>query len=217
MRVLAIADEVSEALYGPTLKEIDPDLVVSCGDLPFEYLEYIVTVTNVPLVYVLGNHDPSLRRRDEPGSVWTPGYITESHHDEPGPQGCTSTEGRIVDEAGLRIAGLGGSLRYSEGPNQYTQGQMRKRAGKVRRAAARKRLFDRKPVDLVIAHSPPAGVGDREDGVHEGFDAFHGLVRALRPRYLIHGHVHTYGNTVPDHQLRTTTVINAVGHRVLEV
>jgi len=38
-RILAIADEVSEALYGGSLSDLKPKLVVSCGDLPFDYLE----------------------------------------------------------------------------------------------------------------------------------------------------------------------------------
>src|SRR5215210_4093008 len=59
MKILAISDEVVEFLYGPQLKEqyADVDLVLGCGDLPFYYLEYIVTVLNVPLYYVPGNHD----------------------------------------------------------------------------------------------------------------------------------------------------------------
>jgi len=35
----------------------DVELVLSCGDLPYYYLEYIVSMLNVPLLYVHGNHD----------------------------------------------------------------------------------------------------------------------------------------------------------------
>lgn len=217
MRILAVADEVSEALYGPTLKEIEPDLVVSCGDLPFDYLEYIVTVTNVPLAYVFGNHDPSLKRRQDPRDVWKPGYLTEAHHPEPGAQGCTLVDNRLVDVAGVRILGLGGSQRYNDGPHQYTERQMRSRARRLGTLARLKRIGERRKVDLIVTHSPPAGVGDLDDGVHEGFRALHPLMATLKPRYLIHGHIHPYGNASVDRELNGTTVINAVGYRVLEI
>src|SRR5262249_58105031 len=51
-RLLAVADEVDEALYGDALSRLRPDLIVSAGDLPFDYLENLVTRANVPLVYV---------------------------------------------------------------------------------------------------------------------------------------------------------------------
>ena len=60
-RILAVADEVDHSLYGPRLKELRPDLILGCGDLPFEYLEYLRAAAEVPLLYVHGNHDPSLR------------------------------------------------------------------------------------------------------------------------------------------------------------
>jgi len=51
-RILAIADEVDEGLYGDKLDRLDPHIVLSCGDLPFDYLEHIVSRLNVPLLYV---------------------------------------------------------------------------------------------------------------------------------------------------------------------
>src|SRR5215471_15859877 len=69
-RVLAVADEVADALYGDTLDRLKPDLILSCGDLPFEYLENLVTRAGVPLLYVLGNHDPDPRPRAEPETGW---------------------------------------------------------------------------------------------------------------------------------------------------
>ena len=62
IRILAVADEVDDNLYAADLKKLQVDLVVACGDLPFDYLETLVTMASVPLVYVPGNHDPDLRR-----------------------------------------------------------------------------------------------------------------------------------------------------------
>src|SRR5215472_15396160 len=118
MRLLAIADEESDALWGDTLRDLKPDVIVSCGDLSFEYLENLVSRTDKPLLYVPGNHDPDLRPPPDP---WALRYSTE---DGVGPPGCESVDGRIGEAAGLRIAGLGGSIRYRPGPNQYTQREM---------------------------------------------------------------------------------------------
>src|SRR6267378_872197 len=121
-RILAIADEVDEALHTDKLGRLRPDLVVSCGDLPFDYLEYIASCVDVPVLYVPGNHDPELR---SPDPTWAP---LRSDPPRLGPQGADNADGRIVVAAGLRIAGLGGSMRYRPGPHQYTDAEMRWRA-----------------------------------------------------------------------------------------
>ncbi len=126
-------------------------------------------------------------------------------------------DGRIEDVAGLRVAGLGGSIRYREGPNQYTQKEMRGRARRLRRRAAARRLRRRRGVDVLLTHAPPLGVGDEEDPAHQGFEALLDLVERLSPKFLIHGHIHPYGEARPDRQLGTTTVVNAVPFRLLEV
>ena len=51
-RILAISDEVDDALYGDKLYALRPDLIVACGDLPFEYLENLVSRTDVPLLFM---------------------------------------------------------------------------------------------------------------------------------------------------------------------
>src|SRR5258705_3479080 len=121
-RILAVADEVDEGLYGERLPDLSPDLVLACGDLPFDYLEFIVSRLDVPLVFVPGNHDPDLVPH---GELWRPLRVDEP---EVGPPGCINADGRVVEVAGLRVAGLGGSVRYRPRPHQYTQSEMRWRA-----------------------------------------------------------------------------------------
>src|ERR1700680_1615326 len=108
-RILAVADEIDEALYGDKLARLRPDLIASCGDLPFEYLENLVSRANVPLVFVPGNHDPDLRTSDPP---WT---ALRKDARERAPLGADNADGRVVDAAGVRVAGLGGSIRYNRG------------------------------------------------------------------------------------------------------
>jgi hypothetical protein len=214
-RILAVADEVDESLGGEALAQLRPDLVLSAGDLPFDYLEYLVTVLNVPLLYVPGNHDPALReRRGE--LAWPPSVELKDTRDPVGPLGCTNVDGRIEDVAGIRVAGLGGSVRYREGPNQYTQKEMRRR-GPSAPSKPRPGACAAAAVDVLLTHAPPFGVGDEDDPAHQGFEAFLPLVERLSPKLLVHGHIHPYGEAKPDRQLGATTVVNAVPFRLLDV
>jgi predicted phosphodiesterase len=209
--VLAVADEEAEALYGEALQELKPDLIVAAGDLPFDYLENLVTRAGVPLVYVPGNHDADVRLRPQ---NYGPVVVEQPI---PGPQGCDNVDGKILDAGGLRVAGLGGSLRYRVGPNQYSQRQMRRRALGLELRARWRRLLGRPGVDILLTHAPPLGLGDGEDLPHRGFAAFHRLVGVLRPRLLVHGHVHPYGRQRDDRELGATQVVNAVPYRLLEL
>jgi Icc-related predicted phosphoesterase len=210
-RILAIADVVDEALYGDKLDELRPDLVVSAGDLPFDYLEYIVSRLDIPLVFVPGNHDRDLSPSD---STWAP---LRAEVPNLGPQGCINADGRIVEAAGLRIAGLGGSLRYRDGPNQYSQSAMGRRAFGLEARGRVKRALDGRATDIILTHAPPAGVGDAADQAHQGFEAFHRLARALGSRLLVHGHIHPYGARQADRRLGETLVVNAIPSRLIEL
>lgn len=210
-----MSDEVDEVLYGESLERIEPDVVVSCGDLPFDYLEYLITRLCVPVLYVPGNHDPDLRARGEP--VYPPGPQLEAFEDPPGPGGGTNVDGRIVEVKGLRVAGLGGSIRYKDGPNQYTQTQMRRRARRLRRRAAWWRVRGGVAVDVLVTHAPPRGLGDDDDPAHVGIEALEPLVRRLAPRLLLHGHVHPYGVEQPDRTIGSTRIVNVVPSKILEL
>lgn len=212
-KILAVADEVDESLYGENIQTLHPDLVLGCGDLPFEYLEYLVTRLNVPLLYVPGNHDPELRPDD---TTWAPsrGLIEPP---PPGPEGCTNVDGRIVQEAGLRIAGLGGSIRYKPGPNQYSQAQMSRRALQLGVRIALTRVQQGRKLDVLVTHSPPYGLGEGNDSAHIGFHAFDQLIRRFHPVLAVHGHVHPYGRVLPERTIGSTRVVNVVATRLLEI
>lgn len=205
-RILAVADEESEALYGDELKRIRPDLILAAGDLPFDYLENLLTRAAVPLLYVPGNHDPDVGYHR---SNYGPVVVDEPI---PGPQGCDNVDGRLLDISGLRVAGLGGSIRYKEGPNQYSQRAMRRRALTLEARARLTRL-----PDILLTHSPPRGCGDGDDPPHVGFEAFHRLLRVLKPKLMVHGHLHPYGRKRDDRHWGQTLIVNAVPYRVLEL
>jgi len=213
--VLAVSDEVDDALLADPHAVRAAELIVACGDLPFEYLGHLMNKLNVPLVFVPGNHDPdisgySLSRAGLPLRAGLPAR-------PPWPQGAISAEQRVVDTTGLRLAGLGGSRRYSGGPNQYTEWQQARRARSLTRRARWRRLRDGRGVDVLLTHAPPAGAGDGDDPPHLGFRALRRLTARLQPALLLHGHVHPHGLPPGIHRLGRTVVRNVVGWHLLEI
>jgi hypothetical protein len=194
VRVLAVSDEVDDALAANPAAVRGAEVILACGDLPFEYLGSLMNVLDVPLVFVPGNHDPDVSgyRSSRAGLTLRAGLPARP----PWPDGAINADGAIVDVAGLRLAGLGGCRRYSDGPNQYTDRQQARRARALRRRAWWRRRRDGRGVDVLLTHAPPRGVGDGDDPPHRGFTALPGLIAALRPTALLHGHVHPYGAPV---------------------
>src|SRR5918995_1632384 len=203
MRILCVSDRVERMLYGPNLTSYarGVEAVISCGDLPFDYLEYIVTFLGVPVYYVLGNHDPDPEGPEYPG-------------------GCTPLDGRVVEVEGgeLVLAGLSGSPLYSGGPNQYTQRHMRRRA-RALSVRIRCRGFAGRPrPGIFVTHSPPFGLGDQEDVAHVGFESFVNLIDRHEPSLWLHGHIHLYGPAQERvRQKGETKIVNVYGHQILDV
>ena len=172
----------------------DYDLILSCGDLKADYLSFIVTMANKPLLYVPGNHD--------------------TRYNVKPPEGCTCIDDKIYVHNGLKILGLGGSPVYSGGPYQYTERQMswriKKLALKIKMAGG---------VDIVLTHAPSTGFGDANDYAHRGFDCFNELMDKYNPRLFIHGHVHmNYGYNIPrELQRKDTRIINAYERYEIEI
>lgn len=194
MKILLIADEEEPYLWDYYVpgRLAEYDLILSAGDLNPNYLSFLVTMANKPLLYVHGNHDISYSS--------TP------------PEGCDCIEDSLVTVKGLRILGLGGCQLYNGKAHQYSQEQMQSRARKLRRQIRRAG-----GVDIILTHAPPKGVGDGEDLCHEGFTAFLELMDEYHPRYLIHGHQHMNYRTFTQRVLHygSTEVINACGRYVL--
>lgn len=207
MKILTISDVVERRLYSMNCKKYcgDIDLILSCGDLPFYYLEFLVSVLNVPLFYVFGNHHTK------------PMLTSEGEHiAEPG--GGVNIDNKIIEYHGVLIGGLEGSMLYNYGPKQYTDRQMWGKIRRMKPALWKNRLFKHRSLDILITHAPPEGIHDETDPCHRGFKSFRRFIELYKPRYFIHGHTHRYGlccEWKTDYQ--DTTVINTVGYRVLEI
>lgn len=196
MKILSISDmvvpELSEQYDARQFDGVE--LVLSCGDLPPEYLASIREHLDVPLYYVRGNHD--IRYQNSP------------------PVGCLDIHQRWITFKGLRIMGLEGSRWYNGGPIQYRDYQMRQMIWRMTPG-----LWFKGGVDMVITHAPPRHIHDAEDRCHRGFDSFLKLINRFKPRYFIHGHIHAY-ITDPSQRVTlvgNTHVINTFAYHLLEV
>ncbi len=216
MKILVISDEVVPRLYDPSIEAryADVDLVLGCGDLPPYYLEFIVTVLNVPLYYVKGNHDA---RWDVRVDVMGPLRPTNPVA-MPRPGGCVNIDGKVVEHKGLLIAGLEGCMRYKLGPYQYTQSEMGYKVFRMSARMLRQRVLKGRWLDILITHAAPLGIHDGKDLCHTGFRAFLTLMERFKPQYLIHGHTHVYDRrSASETRYRDTMVLNAHPYRVLEI
>lgn len=196
MKVLLVADEESRYIWDHFDREAfrGVELIVSCGDLKRDYLNFLVTMLPVPLVYVPGNHDGSFMQ-------------------DP-PAGCIDLEKRMFVYKGLRFIGFGGAKSPRRAPCHYTEGRMRLRLW--RRLPE---IFLRRGVDVLVTHAPAEGLGDGADSFHQGFRVFRDILDRYRPRYFIHGHQHLTYNAMQKRILQhgETTVVNAYGHYILDI
>ena len=215
-RVLAVADEIVEQLWTDQVHQhAGVDLIVAAGDLPFDYLEYLANALDRPLVFVPGNHDVDLSGYSNVRGLWTKAGVPVRW---PGPTGAVNADERVVDVAGLRIAGLGGSIRYNKGPNQWTERQQARRARRVSRLAGWRRLRDGRGVDVLLTHSPPLRLRRRTGRAAPGFRLpARRWSRGCGRRLMLHGHIHPHGEPKPDRHLGDTRVVNVVGYKVLDV
>ncbi|MBR1742327.1 MAG: metallophosphoesterase, partial [Lachnospiraceae bacterium] len=137
-------------------------MIISCGDLPPQYLSFLVTFAHGPVLYVHGNHDSCYLK--------TP------------PEGCICIDNRVYEYKGIRIAGLGGCMEYTVGPFQFTEKAMSRRVRKLMPA-----IFFHRGIDIFVTHAPAYGLGDGEDLPHRGFQCFHKILDKYHPKFFIHG------------------------------
>lgn len=207
MKILSVSDTVVPSLYSPLVYEkfSDVDCVIACGDLPYYYQEYIISALNVPLFFVHGNHDSEIEYSDH-------GECTYPH-------GGTDLHQRVVRWNGLLIAGVQGSLRYSNSSKfQYTQQQMWGSVISLIPGMLWNRLVYGRYLDIFATHAPPWGIHDGPDYPHYGIKAFRWLAKTFKPEVHFHGHVHVYKpDTIVETELGPTRVLNTYGYKVTDL
>lgn len=199
MKILAISDKIEESflntgLSGPELKGVE--LILACGDLPSSYMEYMVSILNVPLYYVLGNHDQNLYKK----------HIN----------GCTCLDEKTIVFKNKIIGGLSGSIKYADAKLMYSEVQMHGKIARLFPHLLYNRIRYKRYIDILITHSPILGVHDEPTRVHSGFKALKLFDRQYCPTYHFHGHTmvknHTFSTC-----MHSTQIINVNHYKILEV
>jgi Icc-related predicted phosphoesterase len=206
IKILCISDQVVPIIYSGRARErfADVDMVLSCGDLPYYYMEFVVSMLNVPCYYVHGNHDQPEHTRN--GSVLN----------EPG--GWINLDRRAVAARGVLVGGLEGCLRYKPRARyHYTETQMTLRAWQMIPFLLYNRARYGRYLDILITHAPPLGIHDGLDRPHRGFQIFLWFMKAFRPTYLLHGHKHLYGREPWKSKYQETQVVNVHPFRIIEL
>lgn len=199
--LLAVSDQVDPRIHSATLRERMPDIdvVLGCGDVPARYLEFLADALDRPVYYVLGNHHEELTRKGFSGKRYEP-------------MGCVDIGGRIQrdDRTGLILGGFPGSPKYSrETDQQYSNGEVRWMMIKMIPALLWNRLRYGRYIDVLISHTPPRCINDREDLPHRGFPPLRTFLRWFRPVVHLHGHIHIYDRNEPvETVFADSTVIN---------
>lgn len=202
MKILTVSDIEIGLIYSAQITQRfrDVDMVISCGDLPHYYIEYIVSMLNVPVYFVHGNHaSPAELGTIPPRSM---------------PWGAMNLHRRSVWERGMLLAGIEGCQRYNLGPHQYTQGEMWEMVLGLTPALLYNRLRYGRYLDIFVSHAPPWGIHDMEDLPHRGIKAFRWLIHTFKPAYHFHGHIHVYQTSnLIQTDFEETRIINTYGFR----
>jgi Icc-related predicted phosphoesterase len=219
MKILCIADHIDPLVYSAGIKRRfkDIELVLSAGDLPLNYYDFIMSTLNKPLLFVFGNHNLKGMEHFR-GVSEALGRSSLRREVEAPATGAVHINGRVRREKGVLVAGLGGSRWYNGGENQYTDTQIYLRLVLLAPRLLLNRLRFGRYLDVLLTHAPPLGVHDGQDPCHRGFKALLWFMRVFKPRFLVHGHIHLYsGESVRVSRYGQTTVVNAYEHALIEV
>ncbi|MEA4812626.1 MAG: hypothetical protein VB108_08670 [Anaerolineaceae bacterium] len=207
-KILTLSDVETPAVYNSRIRSRfgEAELAIACGDLPSYYLEYVISMLNIRLYYVNGNH---VQKADS----------EENAERYEHPWGAINLHRKVIfdEEHDLILAGIEGSLRYSRGPHQYTQAEMWKMVmGLVPELLHNKVRYGRY-MDIFVSHASAAGIQDDTDPAHKGVQAFRWLLSTFQPGYHLHGHMHHYNPLRPNlSHFGSTTVVNTYGYREIE-
>lgn len=220
MKILCVSDQIDPLVYSNSVKErfSDVDLVLCAGDLPMEYIDFIVSTLNLPTLFVFGNHNISEfhQYHRTVGSEYKEGlYPVYGGAIYAGFKALTIPTS--VPNKPLLVAGASGSIKYNKGLAQYTDKEMKFKLLKLFPRLLWNKFKYGRYLDIFLTHSPPRHLQDREDPCHQGFTCFRWFLEKFTPRYMIHGHVHLYDLQAQRiTQYEKTEVINVFSHYILD-
>lgn len=206
MKLLTVSDTEVPYLCSPSVNERFQklDLIISCGDLGADYLEFLADALNAPLYFVFGNHQFH--------------SMSDSEHKSMVPQGTNLHERCIVDHGGLILAGIEGSLRYNYGPYQYSELEMWIKVLRFVPIFLINKVRFGRAVDVFVSHAPAWKILDKNDRPHRGSRAFRWLIQTYSPLLHIFGHIHLYRQDAQStYMFRKTLAVNTYGFRQFNI
>ncbi len=222
MKILAVSDKESTRLIHwietspEDLREVD--LIVSCGDLPASYLEFLSHRLDKEVVCVRGNHDPrrgwKQEAEEEPHTfLEIPMYHQDLHS-------LQDIHGQLFVFKDWVLMGFEGCLWYNGKGPQYSENDMAKIVRNSELKFGIQRFVDwfkgKKHKLMIVSHAPPFGIHDDADLCHRGFQCFRHLMDDLTPTLWLHGHT-AYENIV-DNQIsiyQKTSILNTYEYRFI--
>ena len=220
LKILCISDKIDPLIYSNNIKKRfnDIDLILSSGDLELKYYGFIVSSLNKPLLFVFGNHNLKSLSRYRTSNQLFDFEKSDTITNIAPSDGSIYLGDRVKNIKSLLIAGLGGSIKYNNGPNQFSEFGMTLKIFKIVPRLIINRIFHGRWLDILLTHAPPRGLGDREDRCHLGFWIFRTFLKFFKPRYLLHGHIHLYDINEPrEIHFMETKIINIYEHQIIEI
>lgn len=229
MNILCVSDKIDSLVYSHNAKNFFPDvdLILCAGDLPFEYIDFIVSTFNKPTYFVFGNHNLKDFHRYHKTIVAFPENDDCIRHVSHGAvyagfKNIRAKEFSVAHpvtgkKTPLLISGVSGSIKYNRGVNQYTNREMFFHLLKMSPGLLWNKLRYGRAVDIFLTHAPPKGIHDKEDLCHRGFDCFLWFMKKFKPSYHVHGHIHIYDNrAIRMTAFESTVVVNAFSHQLIK-
>lgn len=221
IKILCVSDSVDMVVYSQNVKERYKDIsfIIGAGDLKMRYYGFIVSMLNKPLYFVFGNHDLTFLKRFKKKEQDNSNPLNEANYFQ-NYFGSTYIGDKVIRDkkTGLILAGLGGSMKYNHGENQYSNSQMYIKIFRLFPKLLFNKIVHGRWLDILVTHAPPLGIHDGEDACHRGFKAFLWFMRKFQPEYLLHGHVHLLDlNQKRESVYENTKVINVYSRYILEV
>ncbi|MCF6334346.1 MAG: metallophosphoesterase [Spirochaetales bacterium] len=220
LKILCISDKVDPLIYSNNVKKRfnDIDMILSGGDLDLKYYGFIVSSLNKPLLFIFGNHNLKLLSRYRKSNNTHHYGSNHSIQNLYSSFGSTYIGDRVRNVESILVAGLGGSNNYNNGPNQFTEFEMTLKIIKLLPVLLFNRIFKGRWLDILLTHTPPRGLGDKNDRCHQGFRIFRTFLKFFKPQYMLHGHIHLYDlNAEREINFLNTKIINIYEHYILNI
>ena len=233
MKILCVSDFVDPLIYNQRVKEMFPDidLILCAGDLPMDYIDFIVTVFNKPTYFIFGNHNLKefpLYHKNVAVIPHEHNTIRNNHNHGHGfvyagfkcikDYNLPIKNPKKEKKTPLLLVGASGCLKYNKGMAQYSDRQM-----KINLLKLVPRLFFNKIrygryLDIFLTHASPRHIHDHDDPCHKGFETFNWFIQKFKPTYMVHGHIHLYDSREERiTKVDETTVVNAYSHCIIEL